>query len=217
MGNWKTHYMRLEAQRFISGQGSFDKIFLDLWSLSPNFVWQTNTGTPCISIYLSPYRPSVSFAQTVLYVWCLGNCLRGWQGDCIRACPIVLVICPVRCISGWWTYDIRLTLKVLCQRTEKKSFCGYYVVFKGLINVLFNFLFIFIVMSLFYCIKISAFPIPEFRIARRHVLESALLLWHCLQCRSNIFFEYFFYLKTFDFLFYCDYSRSKLRKTTPSR
>ena len=48
MGNWKTHYMRLEAKRFISGQGSFDKIFLDLWSLLPNFVWQTNTGTPCI-------------------------------------------------------------------------------------------------------------------------------------------------------------------------
>ena len=51
MGNWKTHYMRLEAKRFISGQGSFDEIFLDLWSLSPNFVWQTNTGTPCILDY----------------------------------------------------------------------------------------------------------------------------------------------------------------------
>ena len=50
MGNWKAHYMRLEAKRFISGQGSFDKIFLDLWSLSPNFVWQTNTGTPCIQL-----------------------------------------------------------------------------------------------------------------------------------------------------------------------
>jgi len=44
--------MRLEAKRFISGQGSFDKIFLDLWSLSPNFVWQTNTGTPCILLWV---------------------------------------------------------------------------------------------------------------------------------------------------------------------
>jgi len=45
--------MRLEAKRFISGQGSFDKIFLDLWSLSPNFVWQTNTGTPCITLSIN--------------------------------------------------------------------------------------------------------------------------------------------------------------------
>jgi len=40
--------MRLDAKRFISGQGSSDKLFLDLLAQPPNFVWQTNIVTTCI-------------------------------------------------------------------------------------------------------------------------------------------------------------------------
>ena len=46
-GDWKTHYMRLDAKRFIFGQGSSGKIFLDLLSLPLYSVWQTNKGTSC--------------------------------------------------------------------------------------------------------------------------------------------------------------------------
>jgi len=57
-GNWKTHYVRLCAKRFISGQGSSGEILLDLWALSPIAGWHTNIRTPYI------YR---EFIRTLVY------------------------------------------------------------------------------------------------------------------------------------------------------